>query len=256
MPNFESALSIALALACLALLARILQAGLIAKFRFSFSFFALLVLELSLLMLLPRKSDGYTWVYLVGQSVNLLVACGVVREIYSLALNDRPALAAFGEKVVLFAFGFAVVIAATSLILDPKVLPGQFPYLHWLFTSERAGNLVLVLLLLMIGFYVTWFPVRLQRNIQLYAVGFTVFFLARSSGLLAINLSSPTYTLRISNTMMVAETACIALWVFGLRRERDDLASVGRRRWNPVEMDRLSGQLDSINTALTRFNHR
>ena len=251
----EDGLSLGLALACFALLARIVQTGLIANYRFLFSFFAVLALELSLLRMIPRDSDWYAIVYAFGQSANLLVAFGVVREIYSSALSDRPALAAFGQNVVLIAFAVALVIAATSLILDPTVLPGQFRNLHWLFRSERAGNLVLVVLLLMIGFYVTWFPVRLQRNIQLYAVGFAVFFLARSIGLLAINLSSPTYALRISNMMLVAEIACIALWVFGFGRESDDVASIGRR-WNPMEMDRLTAQLDSINTALTRFNHR
>jgi hypothetical protein len=255
MQNLQRALSCVLALTTLLLLVRLVVIGMASKCRFLFAFLTILALELVLLMAIPQNRDTYAKVYFVCQFANLLVAYGVVREIFSLALTDRPALAAFGQKVVLLALALAALISAVTLFMDNSVLPGQYKYLHMCFVAERTGNLVLLLLLLMIGFYVTWFPVRLPRNILLYAAGFGVLFLARSIGLLAINLLSPTYAPAISSAMLIAEAACVVAWMWTFRREREDVKTISGHRWNPAEMDRLTQQLDSINTALTRFNH-
>ena len=151
-----------------------------------------------------------------------------------------------------WAVGVSVVIAGFSVLLDPRSTARPVLIVHRFFTLERIGNSILATLLLVIAVYLTWFPVKLRRNIVVYSLGFSIFFAARCVGLLAVNLLPPSQVLLLSNLMLAAEVVCLAFWVFAFTPEKEDQFTITGHRWNPEEYERLNAQLNSINAL---FKH-
>lgn len=256
MGTFEAVLSGVAIVAIALVIGRLVQTRFLPVCRWFAAYLAILCVELLLLKLVPVRTNGYGNIYFSFQSVNLFVACGVVREIYQLALRDRVGLAKFGRAVMRWAVVVAVGIAGISLILDSKLRPGQSVIVHRYFTIERVGNSVLLFLLLIMAIYLAWFPVKLRRNILIYSFGFAVFFGARAAGLLVTNLLPQTWLRTVSNGMLVGEALCLGFWIFGFRRDRDDDITTTGHRWNPGEYERLTEQLDSINEVLERYSQK
>ena len=117
-------------------------------------------------------------------------------------------------------------------------------------------DFTILMFLLLITAFMMWFPIKVRRNIMLYIGGFVVFYLSRTFGLLMINLLSPASLQVITNVLMSCSLGCLVGWLFGLRRENEDTTTTIGHRWNPGAIERLSGQLDAINAALTRFGRR
>jgi hypothetical protein len=238
------------------LLLRVVQIGAVSRFRFLFVYLIAFGTEIALLQLVSPNSESYGYIYFSLQSLNLVLACGVVREIFAQALAGHPGLAEFGRSVVIWGIVSAAAVALLGVALDNEVLPGQSHVVHRYLTMERSGNFILLLLLLMISVYLTWFPVKLRRNVVIYAGGFALFFFARAAGMLAINLLPQQELPVISDTVLVAQIMCFIFWIWGFRRESEDQITVTGHRWNPSEMDRLAAQLNSINSALERLGRR
>src|SRR5262249_39671153 len=98
----------------------------VSRFKFLFTYLFVFLLEHLSLLSIPIHTVLYANVYYLFQGLNLVVACGVIHEIYHLALADHPALASFGDSVIVWAVGFALAVTVLSLTLDHEVLPGQF----------------------------------------------------------------------------------------------------------------------------------
>ena len=114
-------------------------------------------------------------------------------------------------------------------------------------------DFTILIFLLFITAFMMWFPVKVRRNIMLYVGGFVVFYLSRTFGLLTINLLPPRSINVITNVLLCLSFGCLMGWLFGLRRESEDITTTLGHRWNPDAMERLSGQLDAINATLVRF---
>jgi len=254
--NFERVASSLIVVCTACLLVRLAVLRTVSIFRFLFAYLVILAAEIVILRLVPLRSNVYGYLYICAQSLNLLVACGAVGEIYARALAGRAGLAAFGRSVVGWAIAAALLLAVLSMALDSQVLPGQSAILHRFFALERSGNFVLLLLLLMVSVYLTWFPVRVPRNVVIYAGGFAIFFLARTAGILAVNLLPQEQLRMISNAMLAVQIACLVFWIWGFRQESEDRITVTGHRWDPSQMERLTSQLDSINAALERLSRR
>lgn len=254
MGGLELALSYLTTCAAVMAVVRLFQTHFIQVGRWFSAYLLVLCGELISLKLITPHTNVYAWTYIAFQSLNLIVACGVIREIYRLALDGHVGLAEFGHSMMRWAVGIVVAASGLSISLDSDVLPGQSRIAHRFFTIERTGDLVLLLLLLVIGIYLTWFPVQLRRNIVIYSIGFMAFFCFRSVGLLMANLLPQAQLRSVSNMMLIAETLCLVAWIFGFRRESEDEITTTGHRWDPSQYERLTAQLDSINAVLERHS--
>ncbi len=203
---------------------------------------------------IPIASNAYGYSYMALRAANLLVAIGVVLELYRLALARYPALAAFGRKVARYVLVCAAAIAFLAVALDLKVLRRQSVLLHRFFTAERSLDLIVLVFLVFISVFLLWFPVKIRRNIVLYLAGFFVYFLARVLALLTANLLPARQIGVVSATLMLIASVCLIGWAIGLRREEEQTATVTGHRWNPAAMQGLAEQLDAINAAAGRMS--
>jgi len=239
--------------AALALLIRLSLYRLVFIYRWLTVYILGYALQFVIVAAVPLRTTLYGYFYMLGESLGLLLSILVVLELVRLSLAEHRALAVFGRRAVFLMMVLAALLAASGLVLDPVILPGQSPFMHRFFTAERTLDFTVLIVLLAISIFMLWFPVRLRRNIVLYIGGFAVFYLSRTFGLLAINLLPPASLRVISDVLMLCSAGCLIMWFWGLRREDQDSMTVVGHRWNPAEMQRLYGQLDEINATLERF---
>ena len=116
-------------------------------------------------------------------------------------------------------------------------------------------DLWMLVFLLLIGIFMSWFPVRLTRNGVLYISGFVLYFLARSLGLLLTN-ADPAMVHVLDAAMLGVAIVCLVIWTVALRQTGEEVTVVTGHRWDPASVARLTGQLDAINARLIRFSRR
>lgn len=242
--------------ATVVLIARLFQTGLISSYRW-FGFYLLVDLTESLLFLYFLQIHAYRAygeTYMAGQGVKMILVFFVLLELYRSALASRPAIARFGRKTVVYALAVAAPIAALGLVLDRSVPKDQPVLLHHYFSVERTMDGWALIFLILITGFMLWFPVKLMRNAALYVMGFMVYFAARSSGLLFVNLLPVRFTPQINTGMLGVSVCCLLGWAIALRRQDLDRTTVIGHSWDQSAMVRLSAQLDAINASLLRLS--
>jgi hypothetical protein len=242
--------------ASLALLIRLGLCHLVRVYRWLTAYLLAYALAFLVTAPIPIRSRLYGDIYMLAEITNVILSILAVRELVGLALTAHPALAVFARKAVGVTMGLAALLAAGGVMLDSNILPGQSRLMHRFFTAERSLDFTLLVVLLVISAFMLWYPVKVRRNIVFYIGGFAVFYLSRTFGLLMINLLPPASLKAITNVLMSCSVCCLIAWLFGLRRENEDTATVVGHRWDPAAMERLSGQLDAINATLVRFARR
>lgn len=224
-------------------------------YRFFFGYLVADALQTAAGLTFQKNLRLYAIIYFGGQSIKVLLAVFVVLEIYRIALAGQPALAHYGKKTVGYILAAAAVVAAGGLWLDQNT-SGYRPHtLRHFAQFERTMDAWMLLFLVMIGTFMLWFPVRLKRNSFLYIGGFVIYFLARSLGLLFINIA-PTLVAKLDDAMIATQFLCLILWIVALQPAGENATAEVGHRWDPVAADRLRDQLNSINAALLRMSRR
>src|SRR6266404_5761306 len=167
---------------------RFVHCELFRIYRFLFLYWLIQIPEHVIMFAVPLRTDLYAYLYYSFQTIDLILAVCVVQELYKMALAGLPALAAFGRKSVVFLMVCAAFFGAPGVVLDSRVLPGQYWNVHRFLTVERTMDFMILMFLLLIGGFLLWFPVRVRRNITVYMTGFVAFYLFRTAGLLLTNL--------------------------------------------------------------------
>jgi hypothetical protein len=240
-------------LATLGLLARLWQSQLTGTYRSLFWYWFAQAAETPLLLQVPFNSLLYNQLYYALQTVSLFLAIWVVLELYREALAGHPALAKFGRRSVLVLMGTAVLVAASGAALDSANPRGMAFMVHRYLEIERTIGLMVCVFLLLMGVFLLWFPVKVKHNVVVYITGFFFFYSCRAAGLLLVNLLQPSALRRMSVLLLGSSLACLLYWILRLRKESEDVVTVTGSRSHSGALDRLSAQMDQINTAVTRL---
>lgn len=240
------------------LILRLWQTGLLTTYRWLGLYLGVDLVESLLFLYFLRIHSGnhYAETYMAGQGVKMVLSVFVLLELYRSALAGWPAIASFGRQTLWFALLLTSVIAVLGLILD-RSMPSDQPVILYRYAAiERTMDVWALLFLLLITGFMLWFPVKLMRNAAIYLLGFIVYFSARSAGLLLLNVLAHRYTPVVDSAMLCVSLCCLLFWVVTLRRESEDRATVIGHRWDRSAAERLSAQLDAINTSLLRLSRR
>ena len=254
--SFTAIVTMANLVAGLALLFRLALAKLASRYPFLFIYLIIDAVGSASGILIPVRSNLYAYAYMATQVASIAAVAAVLLEMCKLTLATHPALASFSRAVVGYVAVGSGVIAALTIFLDDEIRPAQSMVLHRFFTVERIMDLALVVFLLAIIMFLTWFPVKVCRNIATYATGFAVYFFARSFVLLMVNRLPPDYVDAMSALMLCISLTCLISWIWSLRPEGEEIITVTGHRWNPGAFDRLSRQLNSINGAVARLGRQ
>ncbi len=253
MAGLERALWYLNFVATLVVLARLVQCKLWRSYPCLFLYWTAQAIGTIVLFRVPLRSILYGRIYYGAQTISLILAIFVVLELYREALARHPALAGFGRRSVVLVIGAAALMAGLGVVLDFTILPGQSPSDHRFLMLERTVDLMILAFLLIISGFLLWFPVRVKRNVVVYITGFVAFYCSRSVGILLVNLLPPAVLQPMSIVLLAISLGCLILWLTGLRRESEDRTTVTGDPAHGAALERLSAQLDHINTAVARF---
>jgi len=235
------------------LLLRFVLNDLYKTYRSLFAYFAAVLCGGSFLTQVPYGTNAYMHAYVAVEVLYHALAVFVVLELYRIALTGHEGLAKFARVGFLAATGLAIVVALAIALLDRNLPAGQSANVHQFLILQRSWDLVVVVFLVLIGLFITWFPVEMSQNTAFGIAGFTVVFFVRAGILLAANIVSLKKLPVINNSALILETVMTLAWTAAVRPEKVSGQVKPGHFWDPGAMDRLSQQLDSINAALGRF---
>jgi hypothetical protein len=235
--------------AAVVLLAHLLVQRLASIYPALFAYLLADSLEQVIQMAVVRRAVVYGWVYGAGQTVKVLLAMWVVVQLYRLALVQQPGLAQFGRRTLGYLFSAAIVISVLGLFLDAGIRNSPHPILRGFLRFERTVDLVTLVALMLVSGFLLWFPVRARRNVALCIGGFVIYNFVRWSGLLVVTLQ-PAINHKLGPWILAGSLACLVGWIITLRISGEFETTVTGHRWNAVEAERLSLELDAINSRL------
>lgn len=240
-----------------AVLVKLWSSGLLKLYKLFFAYLAVDFLSSIGGMAIPFHSSTYAYFYVAAQTVKIAIAAFMLVEIYSLALEQHPALAQFGRSVIRYILLAAAAIPFIGVFLDQSS-SNPHPYLRAFFTFERTMDSTMAIFLIFISVFMAWFPVRLRGNVIVYIGGFIVWSLSRSAYIDVINhwINDKNVKLATNIAQMCIALGCLVFWLVGFKRQGEARTAVVGHLWNRAEADRLTGQLETINDGLAKLRKR
>jgi hypothetical protein len=238
-----------------AVLGKLSLGGLLKIYKLLFCYLAVSLLSSLAALTVPNSTKAYGYLYFSSETTRILIAALVVVEIYSLALENTPALARFLRNAVGYILVAALIVPAIALFMDNSGTGVPYPYLRLFYLFEQTMNGTIAIFLILISLFMAWFPVRLRRNVIAYITGFIVWTLTNSAGAHLVN-QFPKNLLAIrtiSSIRMGVVAACLMWWLVVFKREGEARTAVVGHLWNRAEAERLTDQLDAINNGLARL---
>jgi hypothetical protein len=220
-------------------------------------FFLLLLVDsirTAVLLALPLQSTRYGYAYMLTAPLIWLAYFLVLRELWGVVLSDHRGIESLALQVMYIGLAVAVVLSVVLSYLEMTKPGGEqkYPILTGFFIFHRVVVGILLLMVLLLGGFLMWFPVQLRRNVVYYAVGYVIYFLSKSVLLLVRNVLEKDVTMVLSAANLLIGDAVLLFWIVRLNaRGQESSISVGHR-WNREEADAAVEQLKAINQALIR----
>jgi len=233
----------ALAILCL----RMWATGLYRIYVYFFGYLVLELLQTLIPLLVPLESRLYQDLYYVSEALIMACYALVVLELYSKVFRDLEGIASTARRYIQGTLVVSIGLALLPLPLEQaKVTLGEY------FTSyQRIVMSALVIFVLLVSFFLVYYPVPLGRNVIAYLMGYSVYFLTHAATSLIINLGH--YWIRqLSSIAMGVSAVCLIFWIIALSRAGENQRVVIGHQWNLADEQKLRTQLAAINSSLLR----
>jgi hypothetical protein len=214
------------------------------------SFFCYLlatILQTVVLAITVTDRTHYQYAWMATEGLVVCFYALIVLECYTIAFRDLPGIASFSRRFIKVGLGIAMVISL--LLLGLEQTPNGSVAMFLIFERVIVASLV-IFVLFILGF-LAYYPVSLSRNVIVYSIGYSVYFLDKAVLLLLVNRTHEGSQL-VSTLLIVVSTICLVLWLFGLNPLGETKAVVVGHRWKPGDEERLLSQLQVINERLIR----
>jgi hypothetical protein len=116
---------------------------------------------------------------------------------------------------------------------------------------DRALVTSMLIFVLMLTGFVVYYPIPINRNLIVYSSGYAVYFIAKASGLLLLNINY-SWLRQFGLVVVTASTIAMLFWLLGLRLAGEEKTLIIGHRWNHKNQDELLAQLKAINASLLR----
>ena len=226
---------------------RLWWTGLYRNYPLFFSYLLLGLLQTAVLMWIPFYSMAYRNAWLFTEGFILCAYILVVLELCRVILQGLPGITTVVRRYIQWTIGIAVLSSLLLLTVErvPVSLTGYF------FICERAIVSSLVIFVLLLMFFLAYYPVPLNRNVISYSIGYAVYFMTKAVALFVRNLG-PASNRQLSTILMGISTACLLFWLVVLSRRGETRAMVVGHQWSAEEEERLLSQLRTVNASLAR----
>jgi len=168
-----------------------------------------------------------------------------------LILHDLRGLASASRRYLKICLGLATVGSSVLLLLE------QTP--HSMITIFMVIDRVLVtsllIFVLLLTAFLVYYPIPINRNLVVYSIGYAVYFTAKASSLLALNMSY-TWVRQFGVVVVAASTISMLFWLVGLSRQGEEKPLVIGHLWNREDQDEVLERLKALNASLLRAGKR
>ena len=192
-------------------------------------------------------SRAYRDAWLFTESVMLCAHFLVVLELCKVILRDLHGITTVARRYLKWTMALAVI--SSLLLLKVERVPVTL--MSYFLTCERAIMSSLVIFVLLLMFFLVYYPVPLNQNVIAYSIGYAVYFMTKAVALLVRNLG-PVSNRQLSTILVSISTACLLFWLLVLSRRGETRAIVVGHQWSVEQEEHLLSQLRSVNASLTR----
>ena len=207
-------------------------------------------------LFLDVSSPEYQQVWVVSTPIGFVFYVLMVVELYKLVLEKYKGLYTLGRWALYVSLAISVGISAFSMMarITPR-LPQRSKIMFNVLAVERGTNTGLAIFIILILCFLSFFPVKLSRNVRMHALIFSIFFLGNTFVSLMRSLFGMRLGNEVNTIVMAVNAASVVAWLTLLRPAGEEV------RPEPVQFvqgheSRLLAHLDAINATLLRSAHR
>jgi hypothetical protein len=201
-----------------------------------------------------NKVYGYLWA--LTEPVVWFLQVLVVLELYSLVLQNFKGIASMGRWVLLASLAVAIVLSSVTLPSELSHSAQHDTILRGYLVVSCGLDASLVIFLLFITAFLAWFPVPLNRNVVLYSMVYALYFITDTLAKLASNLVGASAWSAVNIAGNCMDLLCLGVWIVFLNRSGEAQKVVVGHAWTEEHEEELMGQLEAINSSLTRSARR
>jgi len=232
------------------------RTGLYHRYRIFFAFFIFRIPNSIWPLFLEVSSPVYLLVWAVTESIALGFYVLMVVELYKLVLERYKGLYTLGRWALYVSLAISVTVSAISLL--PQIKPSmaqRSKIMFYMVATERGIQTGLAIFIVLILCFLSFFPVKLSRNVRVHAMVFSVFFLSSTFMLLMRSLFGMRLANEFNTVFLGVTAASVVAWLALLRPAGEE----SPQRQLPLGQEhesRLLTHLDSLNAALLRASSR
>ena len=249
---FEVISALGLALAAF----RLYRAGLYRRYRIFFAYLIFQVPCIVCVLFLDVTGTGYLRFFIYSEPLIMIFYVLMVLELYRLVLERYQGLYTLGR----WAMGTAMVIAAAVSIIS--FWAARAPAQSQKFSAmagfelkvEARLDLALVLFILLIIWFLSRYPIRLNRNVVVHTIVYSVFFFASTLGLVFWFFQIKIID-AVNTTLMGIASACAIAWWIGLTQKGEEV-QVHLPSLGPGAEERALQQLEALNASLLKASRK
>jgi hypothetical protein len=227
------------------LVTRLWFSGLYRIYPFFFSYLLAELLRTVILTFIPYRGPLFPPSWVVTE---LFVDCFyalIVMELYRVVLRELPGIATASRRYICVTL--VVATLGSLLLLRLEETPANL--VSTTIVIDRATVFSLVLFILLVSGFLLYYPVRLNRNVIFYSIGYAVYFLTKATALFIRTLGHY-FMPQISTVLLILSSSCLLFWILTLNKQGEQLTVVIGHKWKREDEARLLAKLKDINTHL------
>ncbi|HYI92831.1 MAG TPA: hypothetical protein VEX68_04755 [Bryobacteraceae bacterium] len=234
----------------LLLLTKLFQSTLWRKYRYFTFYLVFETIRVPLMSVIPRKTDAYAITYFSTQPIIWLLFVLTVLELFQLVLRNHVGIASLGRKALSISLVLSALISVSTLVFELQRQAPESAFLYNFMLLERLVMMSLLVLVLCLIAFLSYFPVPLTRNVRVHASIFAAFFAVRTTLLFVRTWFGRDVVASLNVVAYVAMIACLLAWFRLLTLEGE--AAPQKVRPSSDSEARLLAQLDALNETLLR----
>lgn len=224
---------------------RVLVTGLFRTYPCFFGYLLVSSLQALISPFLSVNSPSYIYPWVITQALLTFFYALIVLELYALVPRDLPGIATRSRRYLKVSMGLAILVSLLLLVLE------QTPYglANTFVVIDRVVETSLLIFVVLLTAFLVYYPIPINRNLVVYSIGYAVFFMAKASGLLVVNISHAWYR-QVEIVVIGASAISMLFWLVGLSRRGEEKTLVIGHRWNREDHERVLARLKAINERL------
>jgi hypothetical protein len=243
-------LKAALLLGSVLMVLKLYRTGLYLLYPVFFAFFIFRIPNSIWPLFLGVTSASYQKVWVSTEPIEFVFYILLVLELYKLVLEKYKGLYSLGRWALYISLAISVAISAISLL--PQIKPSwpqRSKIMFYMLATERGIQTGLALFIILILCFLSFFPVKLSRNVRVHALVYSVFFLSNTLVLLMRSLFGLHLGNEMNTILLCITAGSLVAWLTLLRAAGEDSQRVPVPL-GPEHESRLLAHLDALNAAL------